>query len=94
MRKRGNIYYLFPPSDASFDLEDENIFHLFIPRILIMHNLFRKNRKKKKKTKKNKTGYTATPVACGWAGAIFEVSGVFGQERYSQKPHKRQKSKV
>ena len=23
----------------------------------------------------NKAGYTATPVACGWVGAIFEVSG-------------------
>ena len=33
------------------------------------------------KTKSNKAGYTATPVACGWAGAIFEVSGVFGQEQ-------------
>ena len=26
-------------------------------------------------------GYTATPVACGWAGAITEVSGTFGQEQ-------------
>ena len=23
---------------------------------------------------KNKAGYTATPVACGWAGAVFEVT--------------------
>ena len=38
-------------------------------------------------------GYTATPVTCGWAGAIFEVSGAFGQEQHSQKPLKRQKSK-
>ena len=44
--------------------------------------------------RKIKAGYTATEVACGWAGAIFEVSGAFGQERYSQKPHKRRKSKV
>ena len=22
----------------------------------------------------NKAGYTATPVACGWAGAVFEVT--------------------
>ena len=22
---------------------------------------------------KNKAGYTATPVACGWAGAVFEL---------------------
>ena len=29
----------------------------------------------------NKAGYTATPVACGWAGAIIEVSGTFGQEQ-------------
>ena len=31
--------------------------------------------------KKNKARNTATPVACGWAGAIFEVSGTFGQEQ-------------
>ena len=43
---------------------------------------------------KNKAGYTATPVACGWEGAIFEVSGTFGQAQHSQKPHKRQKTKV
>ena len=41
-----------------------------------------------------KAGYTATPVACGWAGAIFEVSKSFRQERYSQNPYKRRKSKV
>ena len=29
----------------------------------------------------NKAGYTATPVACGWAGAIFEVILSFGQEQ-------------
>ena len=29
----------------------------------------------------NKAGYTATPVACRWAGAIIEVSGTFGQEQ-------------
>ena len=29
----------------------------------------------------NKAGYVATPVACGWAGAIIEVSGKFGQEQ-------------
>ena len=28
----------------------------------------------------NKAGYTATKVACGWAGAMFEVSGAFGRE--------------
>ena len=30
---------------------------------------------------KNKAGYTATPVVCGWAGAIFEVTRPFGQEQ-------------
>ena len=25
-------------------------------------------------TFKNKAGYTATQVACGWAGAVFEVT--------------------
>ena len=29
----------------------------------------------------NKAGYTATPVACGWAGAIIEISGAFGREQ-------------
>ena len=33
---------------------------------------------------KNKPGYTATPVACGWAGTIFEVTRPFGQEQCSQ----------
>ena len=34
---------------------------------------------KKERKKANKAGYTATPVACGWVGAIIEVSGAFGQ---------------
>ena len=29
----------------------------------------------------NKAGYTATEVACVWAGAIFEVTRSFGQEQ-------------
>ena len=29
----------------------------------------------------NKAGYTATPVAFGWAGAIFEVTIPIGQEQ-------------
>ena len=29
----------------------------------------------------NKAGYTATPVACGWAGAVFEVTLSLGQEQ-------------
>ena len=31
--------------------------------------------------KVNKAGYTATEVACGWAGAIFEVTRPFWQEQ-------------
>ena len=34
------------------------------------------------KKKGNKAGYTATLVACGWAGAVIEkVTGAFGQEQ-------------
>ena len=29
----------------------------------------------------NKAGYTASEVACGWAGAIFEVTRPFWQEQ-------------
>ena len=31
--------------------------------------------------KRNKANYTATPVACGWAGAVIEVTRSFGQEQ-------------
>ena len=41
----------------------------------------KKESKKKKKKKKKKAGCTATPVACGWAGAIFGVTRPFGQEQ-------------
>ena len=30
----------------------------------------------------------ATPVACGWAGAIFEVTRPFGQEELGKKNKK------
>ena len=35
--------------------------------------------------KDNKAGSTATPVACGWAGAILEVTRPFGQEQCGQR---------
>ena len=42
----------------------------------------------------NKAGYTATVVACGWAGAVLEkVTRASGQEPYAQKAQKRKKSK-
>ena len=31
-----------------------------------------------------KAGYTATQIACGWAGAVLEITRPFGQERWSQ----------
>ena len=44
--------------------------------------------------KRNKAGYTATLVACGWAGAVLEkVTRASGQEPYAQKAKKRRKSK-
>ena len=42
--------------------------------------------------KGNKAGYTATLVACGWAGAVLEVTRASGQEPYAQKAQKRLKS--
>ena len=42
----------------------------------------------------NKAGYTATLVACGWAGAIFEVTRPFGQEQRGQKIKIIKKSKM
>ena len=37
--------------------------------------------KVKEREKKNKAGYTATPFACGWAGAVIEVTRSFGLEK-------------
>ena len=40
--------------------------------------------------KKNKAGYTATPDACGWAGAVLEkVTRASGQEFKNAKKIKR-----
>ena len=38
-----------------------------------------------RKKRKNKVGNTANLAACGWAGAIFEVTRPFGQEQQSQR---------
>ena len=44
-------------------------------------------------TPKNKAAYTATLVACGWAGVVLEkVTRASGQEPYAHKAQKRQKS--
>ena len=39
----------------------------------------------------NKAGYTAIPVACGWAGAVFEVILSFGQEQWAKDRKKKAK---
>ena len=39
-----------------------------------------KAKEKESDLEKNKAGYTATEVACGWAGTVFEVTRPFGQE--------------
>ena len=49
---------------------------------------------KGRKKKENKAGYTATPVACGWAGAVFEVTWSLGQEQWGRRPQKKKKKKV
>ena len=46
-----------------------------------MELLTDKRGKNQNGAKKNKAGYTATEVACGLAGAIFEVTRPFGQEQ-------------
>ena len=44
-------------------------------------------------TKDNKARYTATLVACGWAGAVLDkVTRTYGQELYAQKAQKHRKS--
>ena len=45
----------------------------------------KESKKKKDRKKENKAGYTATPVACGRAGAIFQVTRAFEQEQYGQR---------
>ena len=48
----------------------------------------------KSRIEMNKAGYTATLVACRWAGAVLEkVIRASGQEPYAQKAQKRRKSK-
>ena len=51
------------------------IIHLQIYALVIIHQLW------VYQFLINKAGYTATEVACGWAGAIFEVTRPFGQEQ-------------
>ena len=44
--------------------------------------------------RQSKAGYTATLVACGWAGAVLEkLTRTSGQEQYAQKAQKRRKKK-
>ena len=43
--------------------------------------LIKDGKRAKRGSKRNKAGYTATEVACGWAGAVIEVNRSFGQEQ-------------
>ena len=40
-----------------------------------------RKREIERKNEENTARYTATPVACGWAGAVLEVTQSFGQEQ-------------
>ena len=42
----------------------------------------------------NKAEYTVTSIACGWVGAVFEVTWSFGQEQWGQRQQKNKKSSV
>ena len=55
--------------------------------IFIRSNCFMRKRR-------NKAGYTATLVACGWAGAIFEVLWSLWQEQWGHRTQKKQTEKV
>ena len=41
---------------------------------------------------RNKAEYIATPVACGCAGAVKELTKAFGQKQWAQKAKKSQKN--
>ena len=42
----------------------------------------------------NKAGYAATPVACWWAGVVFEVTRPFGKEQWGNKNKIMKRSKI
>ena len=44
--------------------------------------------------REDKAGYMATPVTCGLAGAIIEVTPLFRQEQWRQKPQKKNQKKL
>ena len=58
----------------------------------IKEYLIKRKQRSRLRVRKNKVGYTATQVACGWAGAVLEkVTRASGQEPYAQKAQKRSK---
>ena len=61
----------------SFDFEKRH----FRKEIAILMNFFLKLDEKLSNLVPNKAGYTATEVAFGWAGAVFEVTRPFGQKQ-------------
>ena len=54
----------------TFLVESNNYdYKRLIKRVFLVHLCL-----EKRENIQNKAGYTATQVACGWAGAVFEVS--------------------
>ena len=48
----------------------------------LLKSVVGKGKKEREEKRKEEEGYTATLVACRWAGAVMEeVTGTFGQER-------------
>ena len=74
---------LLSASSCLKKLDAENCDILSLPENLFNHRLEEINLKgNKSEFDDNKAGYTATPVACGCAGAVLEnVTGAFGQEQ-------------
>ena len=53
----------------------------------------KQNRKNTHNEGKNKAGYTATPVACGWARAVFELLEHLGRSKKDKTPINAEKVK-
>ena len=84
------LFNLVSPSELPLKLSDDLLncpFNVLYTDLIIYNTL-------KSEYENNKARYTATLVACGWAGAVLEkVTRASGQELYAQKAQKRRKSK-
>ena len=61
-----------------------------MPQFLV-NQIFFPGLHKKKRKKKKRAGYRANPIACGWAGAIFEVTRAFLQNKCQSEGKDRKK---